>query len=103
MAKENIMPDANEFVIVQLADGRLRLDRVNRENSSQVAYAKPVFDRDGSAIGWKLQPIVVVQGSQSKVWPHPADALGSTKLFSAAVARRLIGEADPGNRGRSAQ
>lgn len=87
------MRDDNEFVIVQLPDGRLRLDRMFSGNSGQVAYAKPVFDRDGSSIGWKLQPIVVVQGSRSKMWPHPADALASTKLFSAAVARRLIGEA----------
>ena len=85
----------SNYVIVRLHDGRYRLDRIAPPTPGQVAYAKPVTDRQGSTIGWKLHPIVMVQGSRSKVWPTAAEALASTKLLTAAEARRLLASDGP--------
>jgi hypothetical protein len=90
---EDSMIERPSYAIVRLSDGRLRLDRTTPTSPTTVGYAKPVTDRQGSLIGWKLQPIVVLRGSASRVWPTPADALASTRLLTAAAARRLIDDA----------
>jgi hypothetical protein len=83
------MSRVSDYAIVRLHDGRLRLDRTTPPASGPVAYAKPVIDRLGAQIGWKLHPIVVVQGSRSRIWGSAAEALASTKLLTAVEARRL--------------
>jgi hypothetical protein len=83
------MGRVSDYAIVRLHDGRFRLDRTMPPAPGPVAYAKPVIDRLGAQIGWKLHPIVVVQGSCSRVWGSAAEALASTKLLTAAEARRL--------------
>jgi hypothetical protein len=87
------MTEKPSYAIVPMPDGRFRLDRTTATSPSAVAYAKPVTDRQGTLIGWKLQPIVVLRGSASTIWPHPADALASTRLITAAAARRLTTDA----------
>ena len=81
------------FAILRMPDGRFRLDRTAATSPSAVAYAKPVTDRKGTLIGWKLQPIVVLQGSASRIWLTAADAIASTRLLTAAAAHRLIDDA----------
>jgi hypothetical protein len=83
------MGRVSDYAIVRLHDGRLRLDRTTPPAPGPVAYAKPVIDRLGAQIGWKLHPVVVVQGSRSKVWDSAAEALASTKLLTPVEARRL--------------
>jgi hypothetical protein len=83
------MGRVSDYAIVRLHDGRFRLDRTTPPASGPVAYAKPVIDRLGAQIGWKLHPIVVVQGSCSRIWSSAAEALASTKLLTAVEARRL--------------
>ena len=87
------MTEKPSYAIVRMPDGRYRLDRTTATSPTTVGYAKPVADRQGSPIGWKLQAIVVLRGSASRVWPTPADALASTRLLTAAAARRLIDDA----------
>ncbi|GLR66919.1 hypothetical protein GCM10010909_15990 [Acidocella aquatica] len=86
------MDTSTKCAIFQTTDGRLRLDRISGERASPVAYASPVIDRKGAITGGQLQPIVVVQGSRSKVWPDATEALASTKLLTVAALRRLIHE-----------
>ena len=86
------------YAILRMPDGRFRhgrfrLNRTAATAPSAVAYAKPVTDRKGTLIGWKLHPIVVLQGSASRIWLTPADALASTRLLTAPAARRLIDDA----------
>jgi hypothetical protein len=79
------------YVIVPLHDGRL--DRTSDPGCCQIAYIKPVTGRKNGPDGWKLQPIVVVQGSRSKIWQSAAEAIASTKLLTVSAARRLLEEA----------
>ena len=81
------------YAILRVPDGRFRLDRTTATSASPVAYAKRVTDRQGTLIGWKLQPIVVLQGSASRIWLTAADAIASTRLLTGAAARRLIDDA----------
>ncbi len=83
------MSRVSDYAVVRLHDGRFRLDRTLPPAPGPIAYAKPVIDRLGAQVGWKLHPIVVVQGSRSKIWDSAAEALASTKLLTAAKARRL--------------
>ncbi|MEO9191636.1 MAG: hypothetical protein ABI224_16770 [Acetobacteraceae bacterium] len=41
-------------------------------------------------LGWRLKPLVVMQGAKNRLWPHPADALVSTRLLKPAEARAAI-------------
>ncbi len=95
---EDGMTEKPSYAIVHVPDGcfrhgRYRLDRTTATFATSVAYAKPVTDQQGSLIGWKLQPLVVLRGSASTIWPTPADALASTRLLTAAAASRLIDDA----------
>ncbi len=83
------MDRVSDYAVVRLHDGRFRLDRTAPPAPGPVAYAKPVTDRRGAQIGWKLHPVVVVQGSRSKIWRSAAEALASTRLLTATEARRL--------------
>ncbi len=83
------MSRVSDYAVVRLHDGRFRLDRTLPPAPGPIAYAKPVIDRLGAQVGWKLHPIVVVQGSRSKIWDSAAEALASTKLLTAVEARRL--------------
>ena len=93
LPRRTIMTRRSDYAIVRLRDGRFRLDRTTAPSPGAVAYAKPVTDREGGQIGWRLQPIVVVQGSRSKIWPSAGEALASTRLLTPAAARRLIDDA----------
>ena len=57
-----------DYVVVRLHDGAYRLDRTTEPCPGPVAHIKPQHDRSGTPIGWRLHPIVVMQGSRSKVW-----------------------------------
>jgi len=83
------MSRVSDYAVVRLHDGRFRLDRTLPPAPGPIAYAKPVIDRLGAQVGWKLHPIVVVQGSRSRIWDSAAEALASTKLLTAVEARRL--------------
>jgi hypothetical protein len=87
------MTNTRRYAVVSLHDGRLRLDRTDGLGTTQVAYFKPVTGRRNGLDGWQLQPIVVVQGSRSKIWPSAAQANASTKLLTVAAARRRLEEA----------
>jgi len=59
-----------------------------------VANIKPTEDRSGATTGWKLHPLLVMQGSKNKVWQTPAEVVASTKLMTPGQARAAIGAAD---------
>lgn len=69
------MAAPREYAVVREADGAFRLDRCTGPGSGPVAYTRPVLDRGGAQLGWRLKPIRMVRGSASKIWPTAAEAL----------------------------
>ena len=90
------MASAGDYAVAQERDGAFRLDRITEPFSGTAAFIKPVTDRYGHRIGWRLKPLVTMQGSLSKVWPSPAEAIASTKLMTLAQAKTAIAKADTG-------
>ena len=88
------MARTSDYAVVRLRDGAYRLDRVTDPHPGPVAPIKATVDRSGSTTGWKLHPLLMVQGSKSKVWQTPAEVVASTKLMTPGQARAAIGAAD---------
>jgi hypothetical protein len=90
------MASAGDYAVAQERDGAFRLDRITEPFSGTAALIKPVTDRLGHRIGWRLKPLVTMQGSLSKVWASPAEAIASTKLMTLGQAKIAVAKADPG-------
>jgi len=88
------MTTPKTYSVTQEADGSFRLIGLTGPAPGPVAYIRPVADRKGGPIGWRLKPLVTMQGSASRIWPTPAEALTSTKLLTPGQARTLIATAD---------
>jgi hypothetical protein len=84
----------SDYAVVRLHGGAYRLDRVTHPHPGPVATIKPTLDRSGATTGWKLHPLLVLQGSKSKVWQTPAEAVASTKLMTPGQARSAVTAAD---------
>ena len=80
----------NAYAVVREADGAFRLDRRAEPGAGPVAYIRPVLDRGGAPLGWRLKPVRTVRGSASKIWPTAAEALASTALLTLGQARRRL-------------
>ena len=81
------------YGVVRIADG-YQLDRVAPPCPGAVARIKRISDRSDNTTGWKLVPLVTVQGSASRIWPSAAAAIASTRLMTEAQARRAVTLAD---------
>ncbi len=88
------MARMSDYAVVRLRDGAYRLDRMAEPHSGPVANIKPTVDRSGATTGWKLHPLLVMQGSKSKVWQTPAEVVASTKLMTPGQARAAVTAAD---------
>ena len=86
-----------DYAIVRLHDGAYRLDRVTDPFSGPVATITPIRDRSGTPAGWRLRPLVVMQGSKSKISLTPAEVVASTQLMTPSQARTAIKAADTGD------
>ena len=84
----------SEYAVVRLRDGAYRLDRVTDPHPGPVANIKPIRDRSEAITGWRLHPLLVMQGSKSKIWPMPAEVVASTKLMTPGQARTAVTAAD---------
>jgi hypothetical protein len=81
-----------DYAVARVHDDSYRLDRITEPVPGPVAFVKRFRDRRGVPLGWRLRPVVVVQGSRSRLWESAAEALASTKLLTLAEARTLTGE-----------
>lgn len=100
------MPAPSDYAVVRESDGAFRLDRRTPPAPGPVAYARPVTDRRGAVLGWRLKPVLTVRGSTDKVWGSAAEALASTALLTLRQAKEAVADADrpadaAGQRGRS--
>ena len=86
------MAPASLYAVVRAHDDSYRLDRTGPPAAGAAAFVIRVRDRLGNPLGWRLKPLVVMQGAKSRIWPSAADAIAATKLMtlkeaSSAVAR----------------
>lgn len=51
------------YAVTLEADGAFRIARITQPFSSKIAYIRRVLDRFGKPIGWRLKPLVTMQGS----------------------------------------
>jgi hypothetical protein len=89
------MAATSDYAVAREADGSYRLDRTTPPHPGPVVRVKPVTDRRGQTAGWRLQPLVTVHGSKSRIWTSVAEAIAATRLMTLPQARRAVATADP--------
>ncbi len=92
------MDRTSDYKVVRTHDGAYRLDRVTDPYPGPVANITPVRDRAQTVTGWRLRPLVTMQGSTSRLWPSPSDAIAATKLLTPGKARAAVATANAGAR-----
>ena len=88
------MAQAMAYAVVRVHDDSYRLDRLTPPGTGAAAFVIRFRDRLGNPLGWRLKPMVVMQGAKSRIWPNPAEAFASTKLMTVKQAREAITRAD---------
>jgi hypothetical protein len=84
------MTACRSYTVARAAERSFRMDRLREPSPVPVAYVRPVSDRRGGPIGWRLKPLFTMQGSASKIWPTAAEAIASTKLMTLGQAKAAI-------------
>ena len=84
------MTREHNYTVAKKSDGTFSLNRTTEPSPGPVAFIKPILDRTGGTTGWRLKPLVIMQGPQSRVWATAAEAIASTKLMTLATARRAV-------------
>ena len=92
------MDRTSDYTVVRTHDGAYRLDRVTDPYPGPVANIPPVRDRAQTVTGWRLRPLVTMQGSKSRLWPSAGDAIAATRLMKPGKARAAVSAADAGAR-----
>ena len=83
------MTRTNGYTVTREHDGSYRLHST-QPTPRVIATIAPVKDRAQQLIGWKLKPVVVMQGASSRVWPDPASAIAATKLLTPGAAKAAV-------------
>jgi hypothetical protein len=92
----------SDYDIVRVRDDSYRLDGRREPGSGAVAFVVLARDRLGNPSGWRLRPLVVMNGSPRRLWPTPAEAIAATKLLTLGEARRILNSLDTGAMSASA-
>ena len=82
------------YAVVRVDDERYRLDRLTPPGTGAAALVLRFRDRLGNPLGWRLRPLVVMQGARSRIHPTAAAAVASTKLLTLKEARDAVAQAD---------
>jgi hypothetical protein len=90
------MATTSDWAVARDRDGVFRLDRTAEPVPCRVAYIKPVIDRTSNPSGWRLKPLVTLQGPRRKLWKTAAEAIASTKLMALAQAKPAVAKASGG-------
>ena len=91
-----------DYTLTKQADGAFRLNRTTEPFPGTVAFIKPVVAGTGEPCGWRLRPLVTMQGAKSKIWCTAAEAIASTKLMTLATAKRAVEHASSNGDSRRA-
>lgn len=87
------MTTASDYALARERDGAFRLERTSEPFPGKVALIRPITDRSGQHLGWKLKPLVTMQGSRSRIWPTVEEAIASTKLMTLGQAKIAVADA----------
>jgi hypothetical protein len=87
------MSRSNDYAVARAHDDRYRIERTTPPGTGTAAFIDCVRDRTGGPLGWRLKPLVVMQGAKSRIWPSVADAIASTKLMTLREARTAVAAA----------
>ena len=84
------MKAASSYSVTQERDGSYSLHSSGPPLSRVVASIAPVKDRTDQVLGWRLKPLVVMQGAKSRLWTTPDEAIIATKLMTPGQARAAV-------------
>lgn len=93
----------HDYTLIQRTDGAFSLNRTGGPSPGSVALMKPTITRPGEPSGWRLKPLVTMQGAKSKTWPTAAEAIASTQLMTLAAAKRAVEHAISARRNASGE
>ena len=82
------------YALVRVDEDSYKLIRADHPRPAPIAFIVAMRDRLGNNLGWKLKPLLVMQGSKSRVWATAADALACTMLMTPGQARTAVKQAD---------
>ena len=88
------MGQAPAYAVVRVHADSYRIDRLTPPGTGAVAFVLRFRDRLGDPLGWRLRPLVVMQGAKSRIHPTAAEAVASTKLVTPRAARDAVAQAD---------
>ena len=88
------MGQAPAYAVVRVHADSYRLDRLTPPGTGAVAFVLRFRDRLGNPLGWRLRPLVVMQGAKSRIHPTAAEAVASTKLLTLKAAKDAVVRAD---------
>ena len=88
------MGQAPAYAVVRVHADSFRIDRLTPPGTGAVAFVALFRDRFGNPLGWRLRPLVVMQGAKSRIHPTAAAALASTKLLTLKAAKDAVAQAD---------
>lgn len=84
------MTAVSGYSVTKERDGSYRLHSSGPPLSRVVANIVPVKDRADLVLGWKLKPLVVMQGAKSRLWTTPDEAIVATKLMTPGQAKAAV-------------
>ena len=88
------MQQTTAYAVVRVHADSYRLDRLMPPGAGAAAFVVRFRDRLGNPLGWRLRPLVVMQGARSRIHPTAAAAFASTKLLTPKEARDAVAQAD---------
>ena len=88
------MGQAPAYAVVRVHADSFRIDRLTPPGTGAVAFVALFRDRFGNPLGWRLKPLVVMQGARSRIHPTAAAAIASTKLLTLKAAKDAVVQAD---------
>ena len=91
------MQQTTAYAVVRVHADSYRLDRLTPPGAGAAAFVVRFRDRLGNPLGWRLRPLVVMQGARSRIHPTAAAAIASTKLLTPKEARDAVAQADRSN------
>jgi len=89
------MGQTTAYAVVRVHADSYRLDRLTPPGTGAIAFVLRFRDRLGGPLGWRLRPLVVMQGAKNRIHPTAAEALASTKLVALKAAQDAVAQADP--------
>jgi hypothetical protein len=88
------MIESPVYKLVRIDDNTYRLDRKIISENRSIALIRRAFDKQDRLIGWRLNPLVMMQGSKTHVWPTPEEVIVSTKLINRKEATSGVEQAN---------